>query len=220
MTRFLSRREMLKRAAAAAAAAAAVAVPAHTLAQVLPARVRPSFQNLTPSESELLEAIVARLIPSDRNGPGALEAGAAHYIDRALADALASSRAIYSAGLAALDAYARESAGQAFAELGPGDQDSILEDLEQNLAEGFTPDAASFFNLVLSHTIEGTFCDPYYGGNQDFIGWELIGYPGLRLGVAAEQQRMDSFPEMTRVSAYDLPMFDADMPGERDDDDG
>ena len=90
--------------------------------------------------------------------------------------------------------------------------------LEQNRASGFEPDAASFFNMVLLHTIEGTFCDPAYGGNLDFIGWEMIGYPGIRLGVTAEQQRMDSFPEMTRVSAYDLQMFDADSTGERTDD--
>lgn len=215
MTSFLSRREIMKRAAAAGMT---TAVPAHALAQVLPSRPRAPFENLTATESEILEAVVARLIPSDENGPGALEAGAANYIDRGLADALASSRAAYAAGLAALDAYARESAGRAFTALGPGEQDSLLEDLEQNRAGGFTPDAASFFSLVLGHTIEGTFCDPAYGGNQDFIGWEMIGYPGIRLGVTAEQQRMDSFPEMTRVSAYDLPMFDADSTEGGDDD--
>ena len=217
MASFLSRREILKRAAAAGMT---TAVPAHTLAQVLPAGAATSFENLTAPESRILEAIIARLIPSDENGPGALEAGAARYIDRALADALASSRAIYTAGLAALDAYARESAGQAFTELGAGEQDSVLEDLEQNLAGGFTPDAATFFNLVLNHTLEGTFGDPAYGGNRDFIGWEMIGYPGIRLGVTAEQQRMDSFPEMTRVSAYDLPMFDADEAEEGEGEDG
>ena len=217
MAGFLSRREILKRAAAAGMT---TAVPAHTLAQALPERAATPFENLSASEAEILEAVVARLIPSDANGPGALEAGAAHYIDRALADALASSRAAYSAGLAALDAYAREAAGQAFASLGASEQDSILEDLEQNLAGGFIPDAASFFDLVLSHTLEGTFCDPAYGGNQDFIGWEMIGYPGIRLGVTAEQQRMDSFPAMTRVSAYDLPMFDADTSVDGEGDDG
>lgn len=216
MPGFLSRREIMKRAAAAGMT---TAVPVQTLAQALPSRARDAFENLSATESETLEAIVARLIPSDDNGPGALEAGAANYIDKGLGDALASSRAAYSAGLAALDAYAREVAGQAFTALGASQQDSILEDLEQNRAGGFTPDAAAFFNLVLRHTIEGTFCDPAYGGNQDFIGWEMIGYPGIRLGVTAEQQNMDAFPEMTRVSAYDLPMFDADS-SEEDRDDG
>jgi len=207
MPSFLSRREMLKRAAAAGMT---TAVPVNTLAQALPSGARRAFEQLTAGEAEILEAIVARLIPNDENGPGALEAGAAHYIDRGLGGALGASREAYAAGLAALDAYARRAAGNAFTALGPGEQDALLEDLEHNRADGFTPDAASFFELVLRHTIEGTFCDPAYGGNQDFIGWEMIGYPGLRLGVTAEQQRMDAFPQMTRVSAYELPMFDAD----------
>ena len=46
----------------------------------------------------MLDAIVARLIPTDANGPGATEARAAHYIDRALGGALASSRQAYTVG--------------------------------------------------------------------------------------------------------------------------
>ena len=78
---------------------------------------REAFENLTAAEADLLEAIVARLIPSDAIGPGAREARAAHYIDRALGGALASSRQAYTAGLAALDRYARSSRGKAFLEL-------------------------------------------------------------------------------------------------------
>jgi hypothetical protein len=63
---------------------------------------------------------------------------------------------------------------------------------------------------VLGHTLEGMFSDPHYGGNQDFVGWELIGYPGIRLAVAPDDQRMSALPQPTRISAYDLPMFDAD----------
>ena len=94
----------------------------------------------------------------------------------------------------------------------------MLRDLEANAAEGFTPSASAFFNLVRAHTLEGTFGDPYYGGNQDFIGWEMIGYPGLRLAVSAEDQRMTA-PAETRLSAYDLPMFESDLPEGGVDDD-
>ena len=52
---------------------------------------------------------------------------------------------------------------------------------------------------MLGHTLEGTFGDPHYGGNQDFIGWDLIGYPGLRLAVTAEQQRMDAAPSRSNL---------------------
>ena len=204
MNRSWSRREMLKRAAAVGAV---TAVPSSVLGQ--PNAAAESYANLNAAEARTLEAIVARLIPSDANGPGALEADAARYIDRALGDALAAWRAAYANGLAAVDVHARKSNGKIFAELQPTEQDAVLHDLERNVATGFAPSAATFFELVLGHTLEGTFSDPHYGGNRDFAGWELLGYPGLRLAVTAEQQRMTAQPEMTRLSAYDLPMFEA-----------
>ena len=88
MNRSWSRREMLKRAAAVGAV---TAVPRGVLGQPNAA----SYATLNAPEARALEAIVARLIPSDANGPGALEAGAARYIDRALGDALAAWRAAY-----------------------------------------------------------------------------------------------------------------------------
>jgi gluconate 2-dehydrogenase gamma chain len=204
---------MLRRGAALGAI---TTIPARVLAQA--ARGEP-YANLTATEAATLEAMVARLIPSDANGPGALEAGAARYIDGALANALAAQRPVYVAGLAALDAYARSAAGRSFAELAPEQQDAMLTDLEQNRAAGFSPSSAAFFELVLGHTLEGTFGDPHYGGNRDYIGWELLGYPGLRLAVTAEQQRMNAALEPNLGSAYDSAMFDAHTTrGERDDD--
>jgi gluconate 2-dehydrogenase gamma chain len=208
MKKNLSRRDMLKRAVAAGAV---TAVPAGVLAQ----SVAEPYQNLSEREARTLEAIVGRLIPGDERGPGALEAGAARYIDRALGDALAAQRAAYSAGLAAVERYARASAGKPFSELGESARDAVLRDMERNTATGFEPSAAAFFELVLGHTLEGTFGDPYYGGNRDFVGWEMLDYPGLRLAVTADQQRMNAPTDLTRLSAYDLPMFD--KTGEHDD---
>src|SRR5688572_4794874 len=213
MNRRWSRREMLRRSAALGAVAA---VPANVLAQA--ARAAP-YANLTATQAAALEAFVARLIPSDANGPGALEAGAARYIDGALGNALAAQRPVYAAGLAALDAYARSRGGASFAALSPQLQDELIGDLEKNLAPGFMPSSSAFFELVLGHTLEGTFGDPHYGGNQDFVGWELIGYPGLRLAVTAEQQRMDAKLEPLQSSAYDHAQFDEHTTaGERDGD--
>jgi gluconate 2-dehydrogenase gamma chain len=132
---------------------------------------------------------VARLIPTDEHGPGGAEARAAHYIDRALTGPLRMSRDAYTAGLAAIDAYALSSKGATFAKLSPANQDAVLNDMEQNVATGFVPDAATFFNLARTHTIQGTFCDPYYGGNANFVGWDLIGYPGIRMAAAEDEQR-------------------------------
>ena len=145
-------------------------------------------------------------LPTDENGPGAAEARAAHYIDRALAGPLRSSREAYAAGLAALDAYAQSKNGALFARLSAPDQDAILADMEKNVATGFVPNAATFFNLVRAHTIQGTFCDPYYGGNANFVGWDLIGFPGLRMAVGEDEQRMKA-PKPVRKSAYEDAMF-------------
>jgi gluconate 2-dehydrogenase gamma chain len=216
----LSRRELLKRAGFASAAAVipgghlgpvGVAAPSAPVAQspagaAAVSRAREPLETLTAAEAETLEAICARLIPTDENGPGAAEARAAHYIDRALGSALAASRAAYSSGLAALDTYARASKSSPFAKLSTADQDRVLTDLEQNVATGFTQGASNFFNLVRGHTLQGTFCDPYYGGNANFVGWDLVGYPGVRLTVGADEQRMTA-PKPNHKSAYDYTMF-------------
>jgi hypothetical protein len=34
----------------------------------------------------------------------------------------------------------------------------------------------AFFGLVRLHTIVGFFANPEYGGNQEKIGWNLIGF--------------------------------------------
>ena len=217
--RDLSRRNLFKQAAAAAAAMSGTAVvPTAAEAQApavaakleapkldapkLDAPRREALETLTAAEADTLEAIVARLIPSDENGPGATEARAAHYIDRALTGPLRTSRASYAANLAAIDAYAQAKKGAPFAKLAPQDQDSVLADMEKNVATGFTPNAGAFFTLVRTHTIQGTFCDPYYGGNANFVGWDLIGYPGIRLAVTADEQRMKARAKPERASAY------------------
>jgi gluconate 2-dehydrogenase gamma chain len=178
--------------------------PVHPAATVTP-RLE-ARETLTAAEADILEAIVARLIPSDENGPGATEARAAYYIDRALAGPLRSSREAYADNLAALDAYALSVKGGAFARLSATDQDAILADVERNAATGFSPNAATFFNLVRTHTLQGTFCDPYYGGNANFVGWDLIGYPGIRMAVGEDEQRLKA-PQPVHKSAYDHAMF-------------
>lgn len=202
----LSRREMLKRVVVAGAAAS-LPGPATAVAAVQPPVE--SFETLAAGEGVTLRAVVARLIPSDERGPGALEAGAATYIDRALAGPLAGSREAYRDGLAALDRYARSAKGERFATLAAADQDALLRNVEANAAPEFGPGAAGFFNLLLTHTIQGTFSDPAHGGNVDFIGWRMIGYPGVRTLVTPDLQRIDRAPPARQVSAYDYPAFSA-----------
>ncbi len=217
----VSRRDLLKRAGMAGAAltipltpvtgdsAASPAAPhegiPHDQAPAAPRRE--PIENLTASEADLLEVICSRIIPSDEHGPGAREARAAHFIDRALGGALAASKPAYVAGFAALDRYSRSSRGKPFIELSERDQDSVLIDVETGAATGFTGSPAAFFAMVRTHTLQGTFGDPFYGGNADFVGWDLIGYPGVRTNVSAEDQRLGAKLTPNHKSAYDTEMF-------------
>jgi gluconate 2-dehydrogenase gamma chain len=212
----LSRRALLKRIGAASTAAV-VPVPVdppggHDHAELAQAPVqttpsREAYETLTAAESDVLEAVTARLIPADTNGPGAREARAAHYIDRALAGPLSGFRPNYAAGLMALDAYAQSKAGAPFARLSAPDQDAVLSDVQAGAATAFPAASSAFFALMRSHTIEGTFGDPYYGGNANFVGWDLIGYPGVRTAVGAGEQQMNVKIAPNHRSAYDFAMF-------------
>ena len=91
-----------------------------------------------------------------------------------------------------MDAHAKP-----FAALTAPEQDAVLHTLE----------ATPFFALVRTHTIQGTFCDPFYGGNANFVGWDLIGYPGVRTIVTRDEQRMGIAVRPNHKSAYDYAMF-------------
>jgi hypothetical protein len=150
---------------------------------------------LSPSQLKTLEAFIDRLVPKDENGPGAVECGAATYIDRALAGALATEKGAFLEGLAGVDALANSTHKAAFADLSPEIRDELLTSMENGAAR-------AFFNRVRRLTLEGMFSDPYYGGNKNFAGWDLIRYPGPRLAVSPDDQKMSTPPKPYRRSAY------------------
>src|SRR5438105_3147691 len=125
----ISRREMLKRIGTMIGVAAGLHIAPRAFAQARAqglAALSDALVSLTPAEAETLRAIIARLIPADENGPGALEARADRFIDRALGGALKSLRSVYSAGLAAANASAQASKGAPFAKLSAADRDAVL----------------------------------------------------------------------------------------------
>ena len=156
---------------------------------------------LTAPQKKILEAFVDRLVPKDELGPGAVECGAANYIDQQLAGYLAAEKETLLAGLAAVDAYARSSHGAPLAELPADQKDAVLTAVENGSAAG-VPNARAFFTRLRRLTLEGMFGDPYYGGNTNFAGWDLIRYPGPRLAVSADDQKMSAPPKPYRNSAY------------------
>ena len=179
--------------------AAFVPLAALTASAQTPA-VAPS-KALDAGQRRILEAFVDRLIPKDELGPGAVEAGAAEYIDRCLADYLAAEKVSMVEGLASVDVFARAAHGGPFAELSPEKRDEVLTAMEANTAQGF-PNGRNFFNRVRRLTLEGMFGDPHYGGNTNFAGWDLIKYPGPRPATSPEDQKMGVEIKPYRRSAW------------------
>src|SRR5436309_1954677 len=56
------------------------------------------------------------------------------------------------------------------------------------------PSQQAFFNTLRTHTMESMFADPVYGGNKDFAGWKLVGFPGAHPAfTAADMQSKEAF---------------------------
>ena len=127
-------------------------------------------------------AFAERLMPGAPGMPGARDANVVNYIDLALAGAYADQQDFYRRGLAQLDAHCRKTHDQPFVKLSATQQDEVIGALEQGKASEFVfPTAQAFFNTLRTHTMEGMFADPVYGGNKDFAGWKLVGFPGTQL---------------------------------------
>jgi gluconate 2-dehydrogenase gamma chain len=164
----------------------------------------------TASEMHFVRAAVSRLIPADELGPGALEAGVAEFIDSQLAGSFGQASSwymqgpwhlgtqqqgyqlsltpseLYRSAIPPVDAYCRQRHGAIFAELPAAKQDEVLHALEKGDVPipGIPKD--TFFQTLLQNTMEGFFADPIYGGNRNFIGWKLIGFPGPRYNYLEE----------------------------------
>jgi len=175
--RTLSRRTLI---------AGAALVPIAALAPAAPTSGQSVF---SVAERKTLEAFAGRLVPNDELGPGAVECGAVNYIDQALAGALADEKTSFLQGLAALDAYSRKAHDAPFADLADDKKDVIVAAMENGTAAGFD-NARGVFARFRRLTLEGMFSDPYYGGNTSFRGWDMIRYPGPRVAVSPDDQKM------------------------------
>jgi gluconate 2-dehydrogenase gamma chain len=152
-------------------------------------------------DAATVAAFAERLMPGAPGKPGARDADVLNYIDLALAGAYADLQYFYRCGLASLDAYCRKTYKEPFRRLSAGQQDEVITALEQGKANEFSwPSAVAFFNTVRTHTMEGMFADPIYGGNKDFAGWRLVGFPGAQMEfTAADMQSSEPFTRLPIV---------------------
>ncbi len=137
--------------------------------------------------SRTIKAFAERLMPGAPGKPGASDANVGNYIDLALSGAYADQQEFYRYGLAQLDAHCLAAYGKEFRNLSPAQQDETITALEHGKTTAFAwPTAQAFFATLHKHTIEGMFSDPIYGGNKDFAGWILVGFPGAQMQFTAE----------------------------------
>src|SRR6202045_4961309 len=195
-------------AGAGAAAAATLTTDAQAQIQALQAPQRvpdapPQAQSngdergafFNPDDAATVAAFAERLMPGAPGKPGASDADVLNYIDLALAGAYADQQDFYRRGLAQLEAYCQQTHQASFARLDAARQDAVITALEEGKAAGFSyPSAQAFFNTLRTHTMEGMFADPVYGGNKDFAGWRLVGFPGAQpLFTTADMESKDAF---------------------------
>ena len=198
------RRGFLK---ASMAGAAVATLPATAIARK-PAPVEPldKYQPvyLKAPEWAFIMAACARLIPSEGNGPGAIEARVPVFIDRQLAgdygkasnwymagphDPAGDPRTgfqsplppaeIYRQGIAAFQAWCQSTHGKAFEALDAATQDAALTSLEKGEVK-LPAELRDFFSMLSQNTREGYFADPIHGGNYRMLAWSYIGFPGAR----------------------------------------
>jgi gluconate 2-dehydrogenase gamma chain len=127
----------------------------------------PRLTFFTEAQAAEIGAMAAQIIPTDET-PGAREAHCLYFIDRALGTFDKNKQSAYVKGLGDLQAKTRELYPDAakFSPLTSEQQIKVLTAIEK------TP----FFRTVRTHTVMGFFSRPVHGGNNDKIGWKLIGY--------------------------------------------
>ncbi|GAB2890008.1 gluconate 2-dehydrogenase subunit 3 family protein [Paraburkholderia jirisanensis] len=164
----------------------------------------PTFFNAR--EWTLLQAAIDRLIPSDAEGPGALELDVAVFIDRQMESGFGHASAwymqgpfpheippasgyqnrmtprdVYRTGLAALDSHSVANfSGKHFEELSVVQKDDILHGMDGGKIKFEHVSAAAFIGMLWQNTKEGYFADPIHGGNKNAASWKMIGFPGAR----------------------------------------
>jgi hypothetical protein len=145
----------------------AIAAAAHHAEQVATAAEPEGWQFFNAGEAADVEAIAAQIVPSGAT-PGAREAHAVHFMDRALATFFAAWSVDFRAGLAEFQSkfHASNPIAAPFAAAASEEQIAFLK----------TVDRTPFFDGVRTLTVLGMFSSPKYGGNYGGAGWAMMGF--------------------------------------------
>lgn len=190
------------------------------------------IQHFDIDEARMVQAMAARIMPSDEYGPGAVEAGVVYYIDRQLnnewgagekwymeepfvdreAGALPNQgwqshlvpQEVYRFGLEWINEYTNAEYGGDFVELSNDQRDEVLAALQDNEVDTFRSiEPEEFFSLFRQNVLEGMYCDPMYEGNRDMVGWKLKRFPGSPGALGSYRELIDR-GEFIRIPPRDV----------------
>jgi gluconate 2-dehydrogenase gamma chain len=179
-----SRRERIRRReflAIGVAATVAGATTACTLGHPV------NWRFFSIAQARTVGAICEQIIPADQDS-GANDAGVVHFIDLQLTKHYRKHRQAYIQGLSRVDESSTTAFGKPFAELASEQQIEILRQTEKK--------DSAFFNLILSHTMQGFYGDPRHGGNQNGACAKMLGipFPPVRGRDHFEKPRVTPWP--------------------------
>ena len=185
-----SRRAVL--AGLAATAGAAVSAPKHAFA----ALDDQPFSFLTETEARLLAALCDTLIPEDAY-PSASQAGVVDFIDLQMIGPYGKGDGLYMQGpffegtpeqgyqlpfvpseLMRAGLRGLEKAESGLAQMDAAARNGAVTRLSKGETDLGDVPSAAFFDEVWKLTNQGYFADPIYGGNADYAGWKMVGFPG------------------------------------------
>lgn len=136
----------------------------------------PYYRVFTKPEADCLIALSERIIPADHD-PGATDAGVINYIDKQTHLRFPDDLAIYRNGIVSLQAYCKGKHRQLFQQLAVAQQVEIMQQMERDrLEQEYWQESSqsTFFNLVLSRTMQGFYGSPRHGGNKDYVSYRML----------------------------------------------
>jgi len=216
----LTRRDALKLAAAAAAMPLLPRPAEAGLAEAAPAAAAVAARPLaarffTAPEMKLLDELVEMIIPADDHSGGARAAGVATYIDDRLFQydpaipVLKEDRDRWKAGLATVDALARETSGKAFLETTPAERLALLERIAKPIEKQELPTEEP--EERRKPAVE----KPETVGQRFFVelkSWTVRGYYGSKVGIHEEMEYKGNRPivEFAGIDPATLPKIPQD----------
>ena len=145
----------------------AIASAAHHADNISAVPAPAGFEFLNADDAADVDGISAQIVPSGAT-PGAREAHAVYFIDRAMATFFSVWAPDFRSGLGEFQAKfrAENPTSLSFAQAGS----------DRQIAHLIAVDRTPFFETMRTLTILGMFSSPKYGGNFGGAGWSMMGF--------------------------------------------